>query len=553
MSMQSSLVYFHKAYLCVVVAIMALGLIACGGGGGGGGDDGRTALTGGGGATGGGTTSDRLIVASDRATLNATQEARITVIVRNAGNVVQEGVNVFFGATDGILRVVRSITNEFGEAEAILSIRPGNPPAGTTITVFAETEGGERGQVDVAVVSGGGSGNAPTSISVTGPTTLAPNATGNFNVTISDSSGTAVGSRTIQLTLTRGNGTLSDSSIVTSNTGNASFAYTANNSNEDVIITLRTTDPTTGNVVERAITINGATTATGLNITGPGSLNPGETGNYTATLLDNNSNPVSGQTLSINSSPFGTVAAGSLTTNANGQVNFQVSTNGADNGTMTITASASGVPDATLDVDVTPQPLRFTFPANGQRIEINQFFGGALNWNNGSPVANTDVNFSTNLGTIDDDPNSPPAPAANRTLRTDGNGDIQFQIMSDTPGTATITATGGAESDTLIVEYFATASSVSASANPGTIAPTETSTITALVRDSSGNPLEGVFIQFIVDADGTNGSRTPASDTTDASGEAQTVFTAGNNTGFVQIRSCTANQALCASTQFNVQ
>lgn len=506
-----------------------------------------------------------LLISSDRSTINQNQSTRITVIARNKNNVAQPGVQINFGASSGLIVVERSLTNEFGEASAILSAR--GTQVGTLINVFATSGTTSNGpRVDLAppiqVTSGGGTPSAAFNIS--GPTQLNVNGRGNYTATLTDTTPPGVANRNVSIKVvaspngTPAFGSVSPNSLPTDNNGRVNFVYSPpNNQSGTAFIQVSTTDASPN--ATRTLSVTVGTPSNGqsnININGPRNLTAGSTGNYTATLLDGNGSPAANQTISISNTGPGTLSTNSLNTDNNGQISFGLTTTSSDNGTSRITASGNGV-TSTLDVIVGTSGsgaggAQFTFPDNGTQIQINQFSGVSFNLSGGPAAGGQKVTFTIDRGQIDADPNSPPAPAATNTFTTDGNGDIKFSVISADRGPATIQATGAATA-TLNIEFVASASSISAQANPATITPSQSSIITATVLDSSGNPLDGVSITFILDSDGTGGSnRTRLITTTNTQGQASYTFAAGPNPGFAQVRSTTAG-GLSATTQFNVQ
>ena len=130
----------------------------------------------------------------------------------------------------------------------------------------------------------------------------------------------------------------------------------------------------------------------------------------------------------------------------------------------------------------------------------------------GTPVQNgTTVTFTTNLGTL--------SPGEARTLN--GVATVQF-LGNGQSGTASIKAiSGGAASDALEIAVGAAAASrVVVTANPNQISPGSSSTITATVTDTNGNPLSGVSVSFSTD----NGSLSTTAANTSAAGQAQVVL-----------------------------
>lgn len=165
---------------------------------------------------------------------------------------------------------------------------------------------------------------------------------------------------------------------------------------------------------------------------------------------------------------------------------------------------------------------------------------------NTAPLANEPVNFTITRGLIDDDPNTPPAPSNSRTITTDSSGNARFQIFSTEAGPATLNG-GPAQ---LNLEFVPSLTSVMATAANASIAPGGANTITATALDSEGEPIEGIFLQFIIDAGG--GTRSPASGITDDQGQITTTYTAGPNAGTVVIRVANQSQAISGRLEFLV-
>lgn len=191
----------------------------------------------------------------------------------------------------------------------------------------------------------------------------------------------------------------------------------------------------------------------------------------------------------------------------------------------------------------------FNFPSSGAQIPLGQSQQVVFNVrDNDGPVVGQPVNFTITRGAIDDNPNAAPAPANSRTFNTDGSGDVRFQVFSSEAGLATIS--GG--STQLDVEFIPTLKSIDIEAAKDTIKPGESNTITATALDSNGDPVQGVQLQFILDANATGGTRAPASGITDEQGEVTTTYTAGTGTGDVSIRAANQSQAIRQSANFTV-
>jgi prepilin-type N-terminal cleavage/methylation domain-containing protein len=123
----------------------------------------------------------------------------------------------------------------------------------------------------------------------------------------------------------------------------------------------------------------------------------------------------------------------------------------------------------------------------------------------GKPVSGKTIIFSTDNWMI-----SP------TNVVTDGNGKATALLSNSSIGEATVTATYGTLSDTVTVNCVSMILTIDAA--PIVVQPGESSTITAILKDSSGNPIVGKSITFI-SATGT-GELSSETATTNAQGEA---------------------------------
>jgi len=164
-------------------------------------------------------------------------------------------------------------------------------------------------------------------------------------------------------------------------------------------------------------------------------------------------------------------------------------------------------------------------PINGSADIIAQVIEAAGT----PPHSGTQITFTTNLGTIQ--PSAAETDAAGRVI-------VRFNAGT-TSGTATITAISGgvaATGDKAIKIQIGAAAvgGVSVNASPATLpAAGGTSTITAAVNDTTGNPLPGVPVTFAIDT-GTGssgaGSLSQTVVTTDLTGRASTTLLTNRTT-----------------------
>lgn len=297
-------------------------------------------------------------------------------------------------------------------------------------------------------------------------------------------------------------------------------------------------DPTNRTIgVEAAVgTVNDAldidVIGSALQIQGPASLVNGDIGIYTVTLANSAGTGISNRTVQLASSRGNTLSSTTLTTDASGRVQVELTGNVSGTDTLTATAlpDAGGTPTvtATTSITVSSDNFRFTTPSSGAEINLGATPSVAVHWEkDGDPQDAQIVRFATTRGTfVGADPSTPSAIDA----VTDASGNASAQIQSTTSGVAVITATNQDGTSTqLSIEFVATnPSTVALQADPSVISVNETSTITAVVRDGD-NRVKDATVEFTL-ADSTGGTLSTASSITDSQGRAQTVYTASSVT-----------------------
>ncbi len=152
----------------------------------------------------------------------------------------------------------------------------------------------------------------------------------------------------------------------------------------------------------------------------------------------------------------------------------------------------------TAKVTISSDEFSFTSPAADAEIPLNTSRAVTVRWRkSGSPQSGKLINFSTTRGTLS---------AASAT--TDTSGDATVNISSTNAGFAIInaTASGGTPAATLEVEFTATtADPIDLQADPSSIGPNESSTLTAVVRDANNNLVKNKTVEFnLVDVTGGN-------------------------------------------------
>lgn len=263
-------------------------------------------------------------------------------------------------------------------------------------------------------------------------------------------------------------------------------------------------------------TLDIAVVGTQVNIDGPSSIIINDPVPMIINLVDSDGNGIANQQVNL-TTQNGVLSNTAPVTSANGQVtvNYQASVAGPD----TITATAL---NAQTDFELTVQEDDFSFTAAPQGdIPLNQAVQLSLTWlKNNSPNTGDSVTLTSSRGII-----------VTSVQDTDADGIVSFTISSDNAGIASVSATGvdgegNQVSARTQIEFVATqADSIIVDATPDSIGPTgQTSTISAVVRDPTGNLVKGKLINFLVD-DVSGGQISPNQATTDRSGIASTVYT----------------------------
>jgi len=294
--------------LCMVVASAAL--MSCGG---------SNTIVGSGGGTGAQVASITLLAAtpqlqSDQSGANV---VALTAQVKDANNAVLKDIPVTFSATSGSLAVTQSVTDATGLALAQVS--NGTNPANRIITITARA-GTASGSVDVAVVG--------TTLSVTGPASLASGDTGAYVVLAKDSKNAGIAGTAIALSSATGN-TITAPSLITDGSGNVAFNVTASAAGNDTI-----TVSGLGLTVTKPIAISGDVFTFTVPATGT-EVNIGVSQSLTVRWTKNGV-PQAGQTITF-SSTRGTLSAGSAVTDGAGDANVSISATTAGPAVITAT------------------------------------------------------------------------------------------------------------------------------------------------------------------------------------------------------------------------
>lgn len=363
----------------------------------------------------------------------------------------------------------------------------------------------------------------PAIIEVLTSTNTLPSAGAEAVITAQVKNSTNVGLTGQLVTFSATSGSLQVVTGVTDAAGVASAKLTAgvNKSNRDITVTASSTNVSSTVTVTNSITV--PVTGTKISIVGTGSIQVGApVSQFTARAVDSSGNGISGAALIFSSSLGNGLSASSPTTDFNGSITLSYTPTTAGNDVVTVsglgTNAATSVVVNAVDFSVV-SPISNTLVPVGTSQSIT--FQYRLN---GSGVSGQTVFFSSTRGTI-----------AQPSQVTDGAGQVTVAVSSTTAGPANVTAQiTGIGSVNLPLQFVATTpASIVIQVNPGSVLPNESgssanqSTLSATVRDSSGNPVAGQTVSFSATQDGSNGTISPGSGTTDSNGNTSVQFTPG--------------------------
>ncbi|MCP5159369.1 MAG: putative Ig domain-containing protein [Gammaproteobacteria bacterium] len=438
--------------------------------------------------------------------------------------------------------------------------------------------------VTVESAGGGGGGVTPTQLTLLTSSPDLPSS-GQEPVTLTaiarDSGGVLLQDVTVTFQITSGDGAIQlVDGGVTDETGRATAILSTggNQRNRDIVVTA-TSGSASANVT---VTVSGTT----LTISGvdPGaSVLVGDTLKLILELADSSGTGIARETLNVTSVLNGlslltdvdSDALGStlqVTTNSSGvaELNLKINQNGQD----TITATWPG--DA-----ADPTTLQLTASSDKIVIKVVDATTNQADVIGISSVGNIEVTWTTLVNCAD--PNGCLVSPADITLVTTkgtltvtnpGGNPLLGTIASSVPGGSTITATGKTTRNGQTVTVTSAPKSIQfvaqtplpskfvVQANPSTIpvnvppATSSQSTITAIVRDANDNPVPGIQITFKVTKDTSGGVLNSAVATTDFSGQASVVYTAGSSAtpenGVVIEATATTPVSLSATTALTV-
>ncbi|HUN53833.1 MAG TPA: hypothetical protein VMU29_01625 [Smithella sp.] len=485
--------------------------------------------------------------------LNQGQISIVKATVTDASDNPIQGLTVTFtklidNSTMGLQTLNSGITDASGNAVAVYTAGSTNPSADVQDTIQASVTSGSYSSTGVAVITR--TGSSSTTVASGYKMTLTPSvsslAAGGQSILtaeVTNGSGNPVSGLTVTFTLVANNstailstvtGTIVTGTTVTATTdaaGRAVAQYTAGTgsltSTVQDTVSATATDGTYSTAAAAVITRTSGSTVSGYNITltpTPVSLPAGAMSVLIASVVDQNGNKVSGQTVTfslVTNNSGASISDVNTTTDATGEAvavyiagtfNTSVSLEDAVQASLT-----SGAADAAI-ISVLPQAgtgnriISFTqTPSTTAANPVKApdkyvtMLATVTTDDLSTPVAGVPVNFSiiagegSIVGANDDVAFSGDTPLV---VNTDNNGQayVDFQRpgvgQSDTLVRAQIGGTTNGGDAASIVYWEGTFPYLTLVANPTSVAPSGTSTLSATVNDGNGGIIEGVTVTF---------------------------------------------------------
>ena len=312
--------------------------------------------------------------------------------------------------------------------------------------------------------------------------------------------------------------TLNVFSNTTDANGRASVEVSAQGSTENRQISVASTSGDASS----SITIN--VTGTGITLSGPNSVPLNQDTSFTAKLTDSDGNPITGETIGIESSANNAVSPSTVQSNASGSANFIYNASSAGPDTLTVRAFESGnTVSASSSISVSGEDFDFVTPTADQEIPLNTPQTIEVEWSiNGAPVADgSEVQFSATRGQF--------TPADGIAFTSGGTATVQ--IESNNAGLSSIAAIteNGPTIQTGLEFVASTVDAINLQATKTQISPNQSTEITATVRDPNGNLEKNSPISFRLN-DNTGGELSSSTATTNSQGQAQVTYSSGATT-----------------------
>lgn len=396
--------------------------------------------------------------------------------------------------------------------------------------------------------SGAGTGNTNAAsieiLASAGSLNSAPGSSVSFIVTVKDGANTAVPAQEVAFSASSGTLIGANPTPVTNANGSISS------------VSLTPGVDTSNRIIRVLATIGGLTKSidipvvgTKLTIAGPGSaLSDATNLAYSVTAADSGGRPIAGAVLTLSSADLGNAAVATVTTDISGSATFAFK---PQSKTYTDTLRVSGLgTSAEIKVAVSNENFSFLLPVPGAKLDVGVNQTVQVQYKVGTVgQAGKPVLFSATRGVVS------PSSAV-----TGDNGVATVSIISTTAGPVTISAESGTARTSLTAAYVAvTPATIVLQANPGAVPPNlgggtvNQSSLSVIVRDLAGNPVADQVVNFTAIKDGSNGTISPGTSTTDSNGAATVQFIPGALTtaaNGVQIRATVQRSPTITSDAF---
>ena len=314
-------------------------------------------------------------------------------------------------------------------------------------------------------------------------------------------------------------------------------AFNASNNGSLTVTTQTTTDAgqasaelsTQGDARNRTISVTASTggvsnsvniavTGTSISLTGPSAISNGANASYEARLLDSSGQGIGNTTVSV-SSQKNTVSSPTLTTDASGRVQFQLTASSGGSDTVVVSAyEGESRVSAQIDINVSADSFSFGSLADNE-VEIDTPQALSVTWTqNGAPVVGQTVRFSSTRGTL-----------SNSSVTTNAQGTAQVSISSSDVGIAEVTASADAAGGSQIqanttIEFVSSAPhEVNIRASKTQVSTNDEASIITTVRDVNGNLVKNATVEFTL-VDPTGGTLSPGTVNTDSQGRAISTY-----------------------------
>ena len=291
----------------------------------------------------------------------------------------------------------------------------------------------------------------------------------------------------------------------------ASLVLSGDQGNRNVTVTVVSTD------IQGTVDI--AVAGTSITVSGPQTvpLN-GAPSRFTLNLKDSSGIGISTKTLAVSSRAGNRVSSPTVVTDQSGQATVDIvgTAGGTDQLLITGLGAAAGfdITVASEALQVLPAATEIPIGTVGTTVQVVYARAGGI------PPGSV-VTLTSTRGTV-----SPPTASIT-------SGTAVFTITSSTAGPVSLAATVGTTQGSATALFVATVpAAIDLQATPNIIGPNpsgqtaERSTLIAVVRDASGNPVKGRIVAFTNPVDPSGGSIDPATSITDAAGRATSTFIA---------------------------